>query len=205
VTSGRPTLVSVPGGALDGVAIAPFRLARTQTTNAEYDAFLTAAGRAEPPFRRASGFEDREQPVVAVSWFDAVAYCEWLSAALGDAVRLPTEAEWEWAARGGREAAAYPWGGEAPELRYPDYAALWRLGPAPVGRHLSNEYGLYEMCENVHEWCANWHDEKKARRASRGGSWRHQRKVSLCAGRSSIPPHFQYADYGFRVAGDAER
>jgi formylglycine-generating enzyme required for sulfatase activity len=71
------------------------------------------------------------------------------------------------------------------------------------------------MCENVHEWCSDWFDaryyaqspdrnprgpESGTRRASRGGSWRHHIKISRCAARSSIPPEFQYADYGFRVA-----
>jgi formylglycine-generating enzyme required for sulfatase activity len=82
-----------------------------------------------------------------------------------------------------------------------------------------NAFGLFEMCENVHEWCSDWYDPNdysispaedpqgpvhSARRASRGGSWRHHIKISRCAARSSIPPEFEYADYGFRVASDVD-
>jgi formylglycine-generating enzyme required for sulfatase activity len=90
-------------------------------------------------------------------------------------------------------------------------------GPRPVGRRTPNAYGLYDICENVHEWCSDWYaadyyagsPERNprgpvtgSRRASRGGSWRHQIQFSRCAARSSIPPEFRYADYGFRIARD---
>ena len=151
-------------------------------------------------------------PVTSVSWFDAVSYCEWLSATTGRHFRLPTEAEWECAARGGVEGARYPWGDEVP----PDNGR-WIDGPEPVGRDKPNNFGLHDMCTNVHEWCSDWYaadyyassplrDPKGpptgTRRVSRGGSWRHQVKVTRCAARSSIPPEFRYADYGFRVACD---
>ena len=183
------------------ISIGAFRLGRTQVTNAEYDAFVAATGREPARFRHERAFAAPEQPVVGVSWFDAAAYCEWLTRETGLPFRLPEEDEWEWAARGGLVGATYPWGDESPLVRYPDYATLWREGPEAAGLHLSNAYGLHEVCENVHEWCAGWHDaETKTRRASRGGSWRHQLKVSTCAARSSIPPTLRYADYGFRVA-----
>ncbi|MBZ5627282.1 MAG: formylglycine-generating enzyme family protein [Acidobacteriia bacterium] len=185
-----------------------------QVTNREYATFLTATGRkAAPQVFGNPDFSDPEQPVVAVSWFEAVAYCEWLSAATGRQYRLPTEAEWERAARGGVDDKPYPWGDEPPQSR-PEYASRWKAGPEPVGRSQPNAYGLYEMCENVHEWCSDWFDasyylhspernprgpENGSRRASRGGSWRHHVKNSKCHTRSSIPPEFQYADYGFRV------
>ena len=104
----------------------------------------------------------------------------------------------------------YPWGNEFP----PQDNARCANGPDPVGRGAPNAYGLYDVCENVHEWCSDWYEpsfygrspernprgpETGTRRASRGGSWRHQIKISRCAARSSIPPEFQYADYGFRV------
>ena len=161
----------------------------------------------------------RECPVVSVSWFEAQKYCQWLAGMTGRHYRLPTEAEWERAARAGVEGALYPWGDEPPQAR-PEYQERWDgevKGPLPVGRTAPNPYGLYDLCENVHEWCADWyHADYYAqspernppgppageRRASRGGSWRHHVKVSRVAGRSSIPPTFQYADYGFRVARD---
>ena len=191
-----------------------FLLAETQLTHAEYESYLKATGSAPPPFWNDPDFSHPEQPVVAVSWFEAVAYCEWLSATTGRHYRLPSEAEWERAARGGAEQQQYPWG-DAPPQSLPDYDNRWKTGPEPVARYTANAYGLYDICENVHEWCSDWFqadyyavspDRNPAgpdhgeRRASRGGSWRHHIKVTRCAARSSIPPQFQYADYGFRVA-----
>lgn len=188
------------------VTVAPFRMCRYQVTNAHYAAF------------RQLPFECPTLPVTSVSWFDAVEFCRWLAAAWKLPVRLPTEAEWEFAARGGPEQKLFPWGDESFALRE-NYAARWRNGPEPVGTSEPNGYGLFDMCENVHEWCSDWFDpgyyavspednpkgpESGTRRASRGGAWRHHIKIARCAARSSIPPEFRYADYGFRiVAGQA--
>jgi formylglycine-generating enzyme required for sulfatase activity len=204
-------LVPIPGGEFlmgqnDGrdderpahrVTVFPFRMSRCQVTNADYAAF------------RKFEFSDPTLPVVSVNWFDAVAYCAWLAGQWNRPVRLPTEAEWEFAARGGFEQRRYPWGDELPAID----AGRWRDGPEPVGQGEPNGYGLFDMCQNVHEWCSDWYDsayygrspgvnppgaERAARRASRGGAWRHHIKFSRCAARSSIPPDFRYADYGFR-------
>jgi formylglycine-generating enzyme required for sulfatase activity len=168
-------------------------------TNADFAAF------------RKFAFDGPTLPVTSVSWFDAVEFCRWLSAEWGMELRLPTEAEWECAARGGREQIRYPWGNDPRE--YP--AGRWQSGPEPIGMTPPNYYGLCDMCENVHEWCSDWYDplyyqcspienprgpESGTRRSSRGGAWRHHIKFSRCAARSSIPPEFRYADYGFRVA-----
>lgn len=181
-----------------------FEIAAYQVTNAEYALF------APPPLRDDPQFSDPRQPVVAVSWNDAIRYCEWLSNATGRRFRLPSEAEWECAARGGLEANRYPWGDALPER-----ATRSLNGPEPVGQRPPNAYGLYDVCENVHEWCSDWYTadyysvspdrnphgpSAGSRRVSRGGSWRHQINISRCAARSSIPPEFQYSDYGFRVA-----
>jgi formylglycine-generating enzyme required for sulfatase activity len=183
------------------VAVRPFRLGRTQVTNAAYDAFVAATGHEPAAFRAKPELSAPGQPVVGVSWLDATAYCGWLAERTDRPFRLPEEAEWEWAARGGLVGACHPWGDAPLSERYPDHASLWRLGPEPVGHHPPNGYGLKEMCENVHEWCAGWYDPPACtRRASRGGSWRHQIKVSTCSARSSLPPALRYADYGFRVA-----
>jgi formylglycine-generating enzyme len=197
-----------------------FLFAPCQVTNAEYGRFLRDTRTPPPTFWNDPAFNHPEQPVVGVSWREATQYCEWLSVNAAGKFRLPTEAEWERAARGGREAALYPWG-DAPPQSLPDYAARcdasWKIGPEPVGRSQANGFGLYNMCDNVHEWCSDWYasgyyavspernpggPETGDRRTSRGGSWRHHVKMSRCAARSSIPPEFHYADYGFRVACD---
>ena len=191
-----------------------FELGASQVTRAEYARFLTATNWPAPPFWSDPNFQDPEQPVVGPSWFDAVAFCDWLRRVDGRCYRLPTEAEWERAARGGANGSLYAWG-DAPPETLPDYAARWHTGPEPVLSSAPNAYGLFHMGDNVHEWCSDWYDphyyaissERNpagpaagSRRASRGGAWRHQIKVSRCAARSSIPPEFKYADYGFRVA-----
>lgn len=202
-----------------------FLLAAYQVTNADYGRFLRDAASLPPSFWDHPAFNHPKQPVVGVSWHEAVRYCEWLSATAARKFRLPSEAEWERAARGGHEdaGALFPWG-DTPPQSLPGYdnrcAGHWKTGPEPVGRAGPNVFGLYNMCDNVHEWCSDWYapdyyaaspernprgPETGDRRASRGGSWRHHVKISRCAARSSIPPEFQYADYGFRVACDVAR
>jgi formylglycine-generating enzyme len=202
------------------VWIDAFFLAATQVTNSQYEKFLSATGTTPPPFWNDPNFNHPEQPVAGVSWHEATRYCEWLSAQTGRAYRLPTEAEWERAARGGEEQKQFPWGDDSPQS-LPDYATRWQSGPEPVALYAPNAFGLYDICDNLHEWCSDWYDPNYyaaspdrnprgpercpgpgKRKASRGGSWRHHIKVARCSARSSIPPEFQYADYGFRVACD---
>jgi sulfatase modifying factor 1 len=193
-----------------------FLFAACQVTNADCIRFLRDTKSLPPAFWNDPNFNHPEQPVVGISWFEAVRYCEWLSAETRRRFRLPTEAEWERAARGDREGALFPWGDNPPET-LPDYADRWKTGPDPVGRAAPNEFGLFNMCDNVHEWCSDWYapdyyavspernprgPETGGRRSSRGGSWRHHIKISRCATRSSISPDFKYHDYGFRVACD---
>ena len=200
------------------VWIDAYLFACTQVSNAEYACFLRATSALPPPFWQDPNFDCPQQPVAGVSWFEAVRYCEWLSSRTGRAYRLPTEAEWERAARSGLEQKQFPWGDEPPQF-LPNYSTRWQTGPEPVALYDPNAFGLYDICDNVHEWCSDWYDPnyyaispdrnprgperspaEPQRKASRGGSWRHHIKVARCSARSSIPPHFQYADYGFRVA-----
>jgi sulfatase modifying factor 1 len=226
----EPALVCVPEGyffkgseagqenerPVHRVWVDTFYLAACQITNAEYADFLQATDHASPPCWNDPNLNRAGQPVVAVSWFEAVQYCEWLSANSEKRYRRPTEAEWERAARGGVEGKLFPWGDGEPQS-LPDYGSRWKSGPEPVGRYAANGFGLFDISENVHEWCSDWFaadyyagslernpqgPETGQRRVSRGGSWRHHIKVTRCAARSSIPPEFQYADYGFRVACD---
>ncbi len=229
VTAIEPAMVTIPEGWFEmgsevgqdnerpvhRVWVDSFELAARQVTRAEFVRYLEATGAAAPPGWDDPNFTTPAQPVVAVSWFEAAAYCQWLSRVTGRAYRLPTEAEWERAARAGLEGKLFPWGNEPPQT-LPDYARRWLTGPEPVGRYAPNGFGLYDIGDNVHEWCSDWYQadyyaqspernpqgpESGTRKASRGGSWRHHIKVARCAARSSIPPQFQYADYGFRVAG----
>lgn len=227
-----PELVQVPGGRfLMGddagrpderparrVWVGAFAAARLPVTNAEYACFLAATRHEPPRFWTDRRFNAPLQPVVAVSWYDAVAYCEWLTVQGDRRYRLPTEAEWERAARGGRQGETYPWG---------DHPAAWSADPAlaltrhqqpnPAGLSRPNGFGLLDMGYNIHEWCSDWYapdyyavapdrnprgPDHGARRASRGGAWRHQIQVCRSAARSSLDPTFRYNDYGFRVFAD---
>ena len=189
-----------------------FAIAAITVTRREYERFLSVTGHIPPRGWMDSNFADPEQPVVGVSWFDAQAYCDWLSAATSTPYRLPTEAEWERACRGGREDTEFAWGNEDPEsIEY--YCDEWKA-PRPACGGRQNGFGLYHMGDNVHEWCLDWYDPQYydaspemnpagppsgARRVSRGGSWRHRVKASRNAHRSSLPPEFRYTDYGFRL------
>jgi formylglycine-generating enzyme required for sulfatase activity len=189
-----------------------FALAVHPVTRQQYGEFLTATGHDQPREWGSLPAGD-DLPVVGVSWDDCQAYCAWRTAR-GEPMRLPTEAEWERAARGGLEGRRYPWGDELPAW-IPDGGRGPLAGPWPVGLGGPNGFGLMGIAANIHEWCADWYaadyyaisPERNpagppggTRRAARGGAWRHAVTGSRCATRSRIDPSFRYTDYGFRVA-----
>jgi formylglycine-generating enzyme required for sulfatase activity len=194
-----------------------FELAVYPVTRMQYARFLSATHHDAPPAWSAEPVA-ADLPAVGVSWLDAQAYCAWRGAD-GEALRLPTEAEWERAARGGLDGARYPWGDQIPDW-IPAGGRGPRAAPWPVTLGEPNGYGLYGIAANIHEWCADWHatgfyatsPERNpvgppagVRRVSRGGSWRHTVTISRCAARSKLDPSFRYSDYGFRVARSLSR
>jgi formylglycine-generating enzyme required for sulfatase activity len=223
----EPETVLIPGGEFsmgcdEGAAcerpvhrvnVEAFGIGRYTVNNLQYRRFVEDTDYAIPPSWADPRFTHPDQPVTCVSWHDANAYCDWLTRGTGKDYRLPTEAEWERAARGGVEARLYTWGDQPPEHQR-DYHEYWKSGPEPGGRRPASTFGLYDISENVHEWCADWFDADYysssparnprgpaagSRKASRGGSWRHKIKIARVAARSSIPPDYRYNDYGFRV------
>ena len=197
------------------VWVDPFCIAVYTVTNHDYEIFLKATRYpVTPPFLKDPDFSHPMQPVTGTSWHDAAAFCEWLSDMSRRQYRLPTEAEWEFAATAGKRENTYPWGKRDWEQRS-DLHMRFQNGPELVGSFEANALGIHDMGINVHEWCADWYDNRYythstawnpkgaqdgTRKASRGGSWRHQIKITRCSARSSLPPGMRYADYGFRVA-----
>jgi formylglycine-generating enzyme required for sulfatase activity len=180
-----------------------FRIATTPVTNAHFAEFMRATAAAPPAFWGKAGFDHPDQPVVGVAWEEAVACAAWAGA------RLPTEAEWEKAARGGVIGLRLPWEGEAPATRFDRPPRVRSTPPNPLG--------LYDLSGVCHEWCADWYDDAYyarspaanphgpaggTRRVSRGGAWRHADSWSGVAHRSSLPPALRYSDYSFRLARD---
>ena len=163
-----------------------------------------------------SGFE--MYPAITVTWDAADAYCEWVGK------RLPTEAEWEKAARGGLQQKAYPWGNEIPTSGV-NFDKRWRLNSEPsptipVDNYLANGYGLYNIVGNVWEWCSDWFQpnyykntpdrnpkgpETGVQKVLRGGSWYNDATALRVAVRNWALPMSTNEDVGFRCAMDAEK
>jgi formylglycine-generating enzyme required for sulfatase activity len=163
-----PKFVPIPAGAGQE---RPFRMAATETTVAEFEAFVRATGYrtvAEESGAartwRAPGFPvSRKQPVVYVTPSDAIAFCDYIGA------RLPSDAEWEYAAGAGAMTRHY-WG-DAIDDRYLWYRANSNDRPHPVGTKLPNRWGLYDMEGNVWEWALSPPDKGETMANRRGGSW----------------------------------
>ena len=196
------------------VTVAAFRLARAPVTRAEYQAFLDATGHEAPPFWSEPQFQAPRLPAVGtvVGRRDGVLPLDRgrLRATRSDCRPRPSGS-----APPRPIATRSTRGATAARRQVPDYERRWIAGPEPVDLYPSpHPWGFLGLGENVHEWCADWYDadyyqvsppvdprgpEEGRRRASRGGSWRHDIKVTRCAARSSIPPRMRYADYGFRL------
>ncbi|RIK39659.1 MAG: hypothetical protein DCC55_17525 [Chloroflexi bacterium] len=216
------------------VSLTPFYMDRYPVTNAQFKLFLDqqpAWRREQVPAQLHNGaylkhWSDNEyppdkadHPVVYVSWYAAVAYARWAGK------RLPTEAEWEYAARGGLANAPFPWGDDPPDAGRANYGASGLAGTTPVGRYPPNAYGLFDLAGNVWEYCIDeWqadfyatspHENPVAggnlfdkedflavatRRVIRGGSWGGAPLNLRVAYRDSHPPAGAGPHVGFRCA-----
>jgi sulfatase modifying factor 1 len=202
------------------VYVSEFYIGRYPVTNAQYAAFVKATKHRAPEHwegggRIPSGKENH--PVVYVSWDDAVAFCQWLSQETGRTFRLPTEAEWEKAARG-TDGRIYPWGNGWDETKLNSGEA----GPGdttPVGQYSPDGDSPYaaDMSGNVWEWCADWYDKEEYQRRAkstvknprgpkrgesrvvRGGAFDDYRGFGRCAYRFRRHPGSFSRRSGFRV------
>jgi formylglycine-generating enzyme required for sulfatase activity len=210
------------------VTLDDFYIDQYEVTNARY-AECIAAGVCDPPSEngshtRESYFGDSgyaDYPVIYINWETAQTYCQWRDA------RLPTEAEWEKAARSGLEGAQYPWGNEAPVCEkgasnganFDDNGACGE-DTEPVGSYSANGYGLYDMAGNVWEWTADWYDseyyavspennptgpEDGGFRVMRGGSWLLNIVLLRVAWRERFNMYHTYSYVGVRCARDVSR
>jgi formylglycine-generating enzyme required for sulfatase activity len=193
-----------------------FAIGRYPITFEEYDRFATATSR-ELPDDLAWGRGG--QPVINVAWADAVECANWLSEQTGKHYRLPTEAEWEYAARAGSE-TAYWWGTEIKSgmANCADDGSRWgRKQTAPVGSFPPNPFGLYDTAGNVWEWVQDhwhenyagapidgsaWEDKTSGKRVIRGGSWNVSPRNLRSSNRSRGNPGFRGNVVGFRLAQD---
>ena len=199
-----------------------FRMGVHEVTVGQFKQYIAAAGRDDllADFIRLNG--DRA-PVIYVSWQDAQDFIGWLNKKEGtQAYRLPSEAEWEYAARAGTT-TRYSWGNEIGVNRAncDGCGSRWdNERPAPVGRFAANGFGLFDMHGNVWEWVADcWHDSYEGAPTDgsvwtsgcgsdvrgavlRGGSWNSYPRALRCANRDGDTPSARYSDGGFRLVQD---
>ena len=235
------------------VKLNSFYIGKYEVTVKEYKTFLKGKGKKMPSAPSVTWLEEHPDtkiyyplsktqwwgwkdnyPMQNINWYDALEYCNWLSAKEGlqkcykinesqttcdfskNGYRLPTEAEWEYAARGGKKSKGYIYaGGNNPNLVawYDESSAL--KGPSAVGKKQANELGLYDMSGNVWEWCwdtyaGNYYsysptDNPKGAASSfyrvvRGGSWHYRSELARLPGRDGPKPGFSSYNHGFRVA-----
>jgi len=214
-----------------------FYIGKYETTFDEYDAFCDATGRSKPDDK---GWGRGSRPVIYVSWNDAIAYCNWLSENEGlskaydsqgnlldkngriavdisyvEGYRLPTEAEWEYAARGGKQSKGYKYSGGDEVYFVAWYDENSGGHTHDVGTTHPNELGIYDMSGNVWEWCSDWYDSgyyakspttnpynytPGSGRVLRGGSWLHFATYVRVAYRNFNSPTYTRSDLGFRIA-----
>jgi len=194
------------------VTVSTFSIGKYEVSWGQYKAFCTATGRLLPSAPE-WGINDKH-PVVNVNYNDCVAYCNWLGETCGGDWRLPTEAEWEYAARGGNKSSGYTYSGGNDLLQVGWNADNAGGQTQSAGRKKPNELGLYDMSGNVWEWCMDWYSDSYyaaspasnprgptsgSRRVLRGGSWDYSAAGCRVADRDNYDPSRRNSRFGFRV------
>ena len=195
------------------VQLSEYWLGRYPVTNRQYAAFVSATKHALPEHwswgKIPAGKE--EHPVVRVSWQDATEFCAWLKQASGESIRLPSEAEWEKAARG-TDGRIYPWGSQPPDVSRANYDQKV-MDTTLVGKYSpagDSPYGCADMAGNVWEWVSDWYkaypggepneEYGEKYRVVRGGSWDYDEGPLRSSNRSWFAPSLRYGLLGFRCA-----
>lgn len=196
------------------IDLSTFLISKFPITNSQYLRFVTDTGYKRPPLINDKVFGLPNNPVVTVSWYDAMEYCLWLSKILKEIISLPTEAQWEKACRG-IDTRTYPWGNSPPNSRILNVNNY--IGhTTQVGKY-NNEsaFGCFDMLGNIWEWCFDWYDENFYKKCSnqdpvndkgeklkviRGGSWRSSVFRATCTHRCFYNPSVRSDRHGFRIA-----
>jgi formylglycine-generating enzyme required for sulfatase activity len=199
------------------VTIKPFSMAKYEVTFDQYKRFAIATKR---PLPHDQDWGRGRRPVINVSWDDAKAYAIWLSQATGKRYRLPTESEWEYAARSVVKNRDDIWAGTSDESQLKDYAVYAANRTEPVGSKQPNALGLYDMSGNVWEWVEDcWHENYQGAptdgsawleagggdcgpRVFRGGSWFDEPVHLRASYRSGYAPDNRIFNIGFRLVQD---
>ena len=180
------------------VYLTEYLIGQYPVTVAQFAAFVWATG-----YEWDEGIDVKtmaNHPVTEVSWDDAVAFCQWARQVSSRTVRLPTEAEWEKAARG-TDGRLYPWGSQAPDGKRCNFNDEVE-DITPVGKYSpagDSPYGCADMAGNVYDWCDGWFGTKHAARPLRGGSRGSSQWNVRCAGRWGDSPGYRNTSYGFRI------
>ena len=227
-----PMMIQIPGGTFrmgntsgliaadetprHEVRVSSFMMSVYEVTYAEYDVFANATGRRKP---KSNGWDRKTHPVSDVSWDDALAYTRWLSKQTGKKYRLPSEAEWEYAARGG-ERSTYWWGSHKGSGNAHCFDCDVELNinkPAKVGSYKANQFGLYDTAGNLYEWVHDcyhrnykgapddgsvWEGGDCSVRVVRGGSYRSPATSMRVENRETFPSAKGQYNVGIRVARD---
>ena len=192
------------------VTLKTFKIAKTETTVAQWKTFCNATGRSMPE-TPSWGWID-SHPIVNVNHSDAMAYCDWLAEKTDANYRLPTEAEWEYAARGGKGSKGTKYSGGRSLDNAGWYGDNSGSKTHSVATKNPNELGVYDMSGNVWEWCKDWYADYSAtaqtnpkgvasgsNRLVRGGSWAYSASYCRVADRGGNDPTRRFDYFGFRV------